>query len=128
MEYLTNNNILYKYQSGFRKDHSTDTSLLYLADKILTGFDYGLLAGMILIDLQKAFDIINHTFFLRKMASLGFSNHSIIRFQSYLPDRSFRVNIKDKNPSTTQIECRVPQLRTFAVSFIPKLYETGCKL
>ena len=62
------------------------------------------------------------------MASLGFSNHSIIRFQSYLPDRSFRVNIKDKNPSTTKIECRVPQLRTFAVSFIPKLYETGCKL
>ena len=28
MEYLTDNNILYKYQSGFRKNHSTDTSFI----------------------------------------------------------------------------------------------------
>ena len=38
MEYITDNNILFKYQSGFRKNHSTDTSLSYLTDKILTGF------------------------------------------------------------------------------------------
>ena len=55
MEYLTDNNILYKYQFGFRKNHLTDTSLSYLTDKILTVFDYGLLTGMILIDLQKVF-------------------------------------------------------------------------
>ena len=60
MEYLTDNNILYKYQSGFLKNHSTDTSLSYLTNRILTGFDSGLLTGMILIDLQKAFDTINH--------------------------------------------------------------------
>ena len=109
MEYLTDNNIIYKYQSGFRKNHSTDTSLSYLTDKILTGFDSGLLTGMILIDLQKAFDTINHDILLRKMASLGFSNHSIMWFQSYLSDRSFRVNIKNKYSSTAKIECGVPQ-------------------
>ena len=109
MEYLTDNNILYKYQSGFHKNHSTDTSLSYLIDKILTGFDSGLLTGMILIDLQKAFDTINHDILLRKMASLGFSNHSIMWFQSYLSDRSFRVNIKNKYSSTAKIECGVPQ-------------------
>ena len=53
MEYLTDNNILYKYQSSFRKNHSTDTSLSYLTNKILTGFDSGLLTGMILIDCKK---------------------------------------------------------------------------
>ena len=51
IEYLTDNNILCKYQSGFRKNHSTDTSLSYLANKIMTGFDSGLLTGMIVIDL-----------------------------------------------------------------------------
>ena len=51
MEYLTDNNILYKYQSGFRKNHSTDTSPSYLTNKIMTGFDSGLLTGTILIDL-----------------------------------------------------------------------------
>ena len=60
MEYLTDNNILCKYQSGFRKNDSTDTSLSYLTDKILTCFDSDLLTGMILIDLQRAFDTINH--------------------------------------------------------------------
>ena len=35
MNYLTENNILYRHQSGFRKNHSTDTSLAYLADKII---------------------------------------------------------------------------------------------
>ena len=109
MEYLTDNNILYKYQFGFRKNHSADTSLSYLTDKILTGFDSGLLTGMILIDLQKAFDTINHDILLRKMAFLGFANHSIMWFQSYLSDISFQVNIKNKYYSTAKIKWGVPQ-------------------
>ena len=66
------NNILYRYQSGFLKNHSTDTSLTYVMDKILTGFDSGLLTGMILIDLQKAFDAINYDILLKKCLLLDF--------------------------------------------------------
>ena len=72
MNYLTENNILYRYQSGFRKNHSTDTSLAYLMDKTQTGFDSGLLMGMILIDLQKAFDTTNHDILLEKCLLLDF--------------------------------------------------------
>ena len=43
------------------------------------------------------------------MSSLGFSNYSTKWFQSYLPDRSFRVNIKRKYSSTAKIECGAPQ-------------------
>ena len=53
MEYLTESNILYKYQSGFCKNHSTDTSLSYLTDKIF-GFYCRILTGIILIDLKKS--------------------------------------------------------------------------
>ena len=70
MNYLTENTVLYRYQSGFRKNHSTDTSLAYLMDKILTGFDSSLLTGMILIDLQKAFGTINHDILLKKIRFL----------------------------------------------------------
>ena len=59
MNYLTKNNIIFKYQSGFYKNYSTGTSLSYLKDKIAIGFDSGQLTRMILIDLQKAFDTIN---------------------------------------------------------------------
>lgn len=74
MDYLTENNISYTHQSSFRKKHSADTSLLYRTIKTLTGFDSGLFTEMVLIDLQKVFDTINHELLLRNMASLGFSD------------------------------------------------------
>ena len=66
-EFLTQKKLLYSLQSGFCKSHSTDSCLSYLTDKILKGFDSGLLTGMILIDLQKAFDTIDHEILLDKM-------------------------------------------------------------
>ena len=56
---LNLNKIYYGYQSGFSKNHSTNTCLSFLDDKILEGFNGGLLTGMILIDLEKVFNIIN---------------------------------------------------------------------
>ena len=46
-------------------------------DKILKGFDTGLLTGMILIDLQKAFDTIDHEILFQKMEYLCFSKQTI---------------------------------------------------
>ena len=74
-EFLSLNKVLYDYQSGFGKNHSTDTCLSFLNGKILKGFDDGLLTGMILIDLQKAFDTINHDILLKKLSIIGFSEN-----------------------------------------------------
>ena len=57
--------------------------LSYLTD-ISSGFEKGLMTGMILIDLQKAFDTIDHKILIKKMPYLGFSNQSIKWFQSYI--------------------------------------------
>ena len=92
-EFLDKNNILYKYQSGFRKHHSTDTCLSYLTDKVKIGFEEGLLTGMVLIDLQKAFDTIDHSILLEKMSCLGFAGKTIAWYKSYLTNRSFIVNV-----------------------------------
>ena len=59
IDYLAQYSILYKYQSGFKTIYSTDLCLSYLNDKILKGFDNGLFTGMVLIDLQKAFDTMD---------------------------------------------------------------------
>ena len=108
-EFLSLNKVLYDYQSGFRKNHSTDTCLSFLNDKILKGFDDGLLTGMILIDLQKAFGTINHDMLLKKLSIIGFSDHTIKWFQSYLSNRKFTVNLENSFSEVSNISCGVPQ-------------------
>ena len=108
-EFLDKNNILYKYQSGFRKHHSTDTCLSYLTDKVKIGFEEGLLTGMVLIDLQKAFDTIEHSILLEKMSCLGFAGKTIAWYKSYLTNRSFIVNVGKEFSSPGKLSCGVPQ-------------------
>ena len=66
-KFLSENNILYNFQSGFRPNHLTNLCLAHLTYKILKGFNEGLLTGMILIDLQKVFDTNNHEVLLQKL-------------------------------------------------------------
>ena len=87
IDYLTQYNILYKHESGFRAKHSTDLGLLSLNDKILKGFDNGLFTGKILIDLQKALDTIDHNILLEKLKAIAFCDNTINWFHSYLTDR-----------------------------------------
>ena len=63
--------------------------LYFLNDKILKGFDDGLVPGMILIDLQKAFNTINHDILLKKLSIIGISDPTVRWFQSYLLNRKF---------------------------------------
>ena len=84
--FLSENNIWYNFQSVFRPNHSTNLCLAHLPDKILKGFDEGLLTGMVLVDLQKAFDTINHEVLLQKLKAIRFSESSIQWLRSYLCD------------------------------------------
>ena len=105
-KYLSDHNILCKYKSAFRTNHSTDTCLSYLNDKIIKGFDRGEVTGVILIDLHKAFDTIGHKILLDKLVFFGFSNSVISWFKSYL---SFIVNVENDYSDPGDLTCRVPQ-------------------
>ena len=65
--------------------------------------------GMVLIDLQKAFDTIDHEIFLDNMACHGFSHSTILWFKSYLQDRLFTVNLGKEYSNHGNLSCRVPQ-------------------
>ena len=107
--FLDKNNVIYRYQSGFRKFYSTDSCLSYLNNKITTGFESGLFTGMILIDLQKAFDTINHDILIKKMTFLGFSEETTNWFKSYLTNRKFIVHINNSFSEPGNLLCGVPQ-------------------
>ena len=95
-KFLNDNNIFYKYQSGFRNNHSTDLFPSFFNDKILKGFDSKVYTGMILIDLQKTFDTINHKILLYKPLPIGFSKNTISWYESYLAERHFTVEVANR--------------------------------
>ena len=64
---------------------------------------------MVLIDLQKAFDTIDHSILLEKMSCLGFAGKTIAWYTSYLTNRSFIVNVGEEFSSPGKLSCRVPQ-------------------
>ena len=108
-KFLNDNNIFFKYQSGFRSNHSTDLFLSFLNDKILKGFDNGMYTGRILIDLQKAFDTINHEILLDKLRPIGFSKNTISWYESYLVERHFTVEVANRVSKFANISYGVPQ-------------------
>ena len=64
---------------------------------------------MILIELQKAFDTINHDILLKKLDITGFSDHTVKWFQSYLSNRKFTVNLENFFSEVSSMSCGVPQ-------------------
>ena len=83
--------------------------LSFLKDKILKAFDEGLLAGMILIDLQKAFDTINHEILFKKLKAMGFFERCITWFQSYLSERIYFISIENQLSDYGRLSSDVPQ-------------------
>ena len=116
---LYENGVLYRFQLGFRKHFSTESWLSNLHNKIKTGFESGLHAGMTLIDLQKAIDTINHEILLNKMEFLGFSKDDILWFKSYLSNRKSKVNLNKTFLELGKLLCVVPQGSTLGLLLFP---------
>ena len=108
-EYLVNNKLLYEFQSGFRSNYSSDTCLIHLCDFIRQECDQGKYTGMVTLDLQKAFDTVNHAILLAKMKALGMTTDAVNWFQSYLSDRQQIVDVNGILSNAKDVTCGVPQ-------------------
>ena len=62
---------MYKFQSGFRSTFSMKTAFTYLDDKIRFTMDQGLYTDVILLDLQKVFDTVDHNILVSKLRAVG---------------------------------------------------------
>ena len=107
--FLIQNKLLFEYQSGFRRGFSTDTCLTHLSDYIRFQMDKSSLTGMVLLDLQKAFDTVDHRILLMKLETIGLNADCLRWFQSYLSGRTQLVNVQVTCSSFTDVSCGVPQ-------------------
>ena len=107
--FIEKHQILYKYQYGFRKNHSTEHALIELVDQIRLNMDKKLMTCGIFIDLSKAFDTVNHEILLAKLENYGIRGKSLDLLKSYLSDRKQYVHIEKSKSQTRSISCGVPQ-------------------
>ena len=69
--FLTENNIIYDLQFGFRQTFSTSHALINLTENIRQALDERYIGCAIFVDLQKAFDTVDHEILLSNLDYYG---------------------------------------------------------
>ena len=75
-KFLEVNKVLFDFQFGFRRLHSTTLALIEFTDNIRNILDEGDYAISIFIDLTKAFDTVDHEILLDKLDRYGIRGHA----------------------------------------------------
>jgi hypothetical protein len=109
MEYLEENNLLGKHQSGFRKNHSTETALLHMIDSWTQSMAAKKCVGVVTIDLSKAFDCLTKTSILESLDRAGVRGTTLEWFDSYLSKRRHICSINGEKSESLEMLCGVPQ-------------------
>ena len=99
----------YKFQSGFRQNHSTQTALLNTTNEWFVNIDKGKYNLAVFIDLRKAFDTINHDILLFKLSHYGVIGTELRWFKSYLSNRQQYCSLSDSNSNLALVTSGVPQ-------------------
>ena len=107
--YLNEYKILFSYQFGFRKQHSTYMALMTLIDKLTKCLDNDEYVIGFFLDISKAFDTVDHTILLQKLSVYGIRGNALSWFESYMKDRRQFVTYNGVLSETKILQCGVPQ-------------------
>ena len=108
-DYLENNKMLTSCQFGFRKRYNTELAVTLLTDNIRRAMDHGKLTGAVFVDLQKAFDAVDHSIILKKLPYYGINGTELSWVKSYLQDRYQFVQCGNSKSSCQLVKYGVPQ-------------------
>ena len=96
-------------QFGFRPSHSINHALVSLTEAIKNSLDNRKFGCGTFIDLQKAFDTVNHDILLMKLEHYGIRGTTLDWLKSYLSDRKQYISVNGSNSSCLNVTCGVPQ-------------------
>ena len=97
--HMEHNNLLTSAQSGFRPGYSCQTLLTRMVNNWKCEINNGYVVGCLVLDLRKAFDVLNHHILLCKLWNYGCSMETVNWFRSYLTNRTQAIHSGD-NVST----------------------------
>jgi len=110
LAYLESNSLLPKLQSGFRRGHSTETTLVKVLSDIYDAIDTGQMAMLALLDVSAAFDCVDHVIMLERLRiSYGVNGSALEWFRSYLTSRRQTVYVNGSELAESLLDRGVPQ-------------------
>ena len=89
--YFNEHQLFSSTQHGYRSFHSTETALSVVTDHILSAMDDSQISLLVLCDLSKGFDVVNHQMLLSK---LRLYNIDTQWFEAYLAEHSQQVQVR----------------------------------
>ena len=95
LKYFRDNDLLSEYQFGFLPGKSTHEAIFKVTQTIYSAINAKKLTGMLLLDIAKAFNCIDHEILFAKMSTAGFDATVIQWFRSYL-HRTQQVSIQNR--------------------------------
>ena len=108
-DFLDKHNILYRYQFGFRKGHSTEQAIFEITDTLKKAMNKKLVTCGVFLDFSKAFDTVNHKILLSKLYHYGIRGIPHDWFRNYLHNRTQFVKIGSSQSNAETIICGIPQ-------------------
>ena len=107
--FLDKNNYIYNLQYGFRPKYSTTHALINITERIRESLDHKKIACSVFVDFQKAFDTVNHSVLIKKLAHYGIRGSMNEWFASYLSSRKQFVSVLGFDSSQQINKHGVPQ-------------------
>jgi hypothetical protein len=92
-------------QFGLRSDSITNKATYKLINETLNALNSKFIVGVFFLNLEKAFDCLNHNILLSKLQFYGVNGKAKSQFESYLHNRYMRVQISDEGLNQMSFFC-----------------------
>lgn len=109
-DHLKANNLNINHQSGYKKDHSTETLLIRIVDDLLIASSEDKATVVMLLDLSAAFDTVDHQKLIQILKwEIGIDGNALKWFKSFITGRCQKVKIGESESMEIVIRFGVPQ-------------------
>ena len=108
-KFLNDNNSIYPLQFGFRQKLSATHTVINLTEVIRKNLVEGNIGCCTFVDLQKAFDTVEHNILLAKLEHYGICGLAVECFRSYLTNRKQYVSISGHESGLASVLYGAPQ-------------------
>ena len=108
--FLEENNLISKYQSGFRKRHTTYDHIIRLETDIRKGFKYKKTTTAVFLDISRAYEMVHKPVLIFKLHKLGIRGHLAHYLVGFLTgERRFQIRFRSEYSDTFSLQNGLPQ-------------------